>query len=65
MKDVKYDDHLTWSQIYEKIDELLGEDAPRQRHHKFPWAKGEHKEKMVEILQHGARRINMNWNWGE
>ena len=64
-KDTQNDEYLTWSQIFEKVDELLGEDVPRQRHHKFPWAKGEYREKTVEILQNGARRINMNWNWGE
>lgn len=57
------DDYLTWSEIYAKVDELLGADTPRQRYHKFPWAKNEYKEKTVEILPHGARRINMNWNW--
>lgn len=60
---MKIDDYLTWSQIYEKIDELLGEDVLRQRQHRFTRAKGDHNKKTVEILQHGARRIKMNWNW--
>lgn len=59
------DEVMTWSQIYDRIDELLSEDEPRQRYFKFPWAKKEYKEKTVEILHHGARRINMNWNWDE
>jgi hypothetical protein len=65
VKDMQHDVEMTWDQIYEKIDELLGDDVPRQQVHKFPWARAEYKKKTVEFLPNGARVIKMNWNWAE
>jgi len=47
---------LTWKQIYKKVDEILGMDAPRV--HKFPWAKGKQtRPPEITILPHGAKQI--------
>ena len=59
---------LTWDQINAAIDAILAEEKLRLRNLKFPPERRNRSERSkgtVEILPHGARRITMNWDYGE
>ena len=59
---------LTMDQINAAIDAILSEEKLRLRNLKFPPERrnrSENRKGTVEILPHGARRITMNWDYGE